>query len=181
MDRLKNATYLTLGQRPANPPAGQSASYTEGTRAAGFDYDAVGNRTTSTAQDRTTTITLATDNDGVTTESRQINNGQLLTTTAQFDDLNRLTQLNSDAAGSMPTTYAYDRNGNLTSTTQNNQLLSSYEYDGRDQLRRVLNGANQELAGYDYDFEPHRPAKTIGAASLAYVYGRGPVGHGYGA
>jgi YD repeat-containing protein len=181
LDRLTEAAYTTPGQRPANPAAGQSVSYTEGTRLAGFDYDAVGNRTTVTGRDRTTTIALATDSNGVTTESRQINDGQLLTTSAQFDELNRLTQLTSDAAGSVPTIYAYDRNGNLTSTTQNNQVTASYEYDGRDQLRRVLGGSSQEVASYDYDFERHRIAKTVGGQSLTYAYGNNQVVNEYGA
>ncbi len=74
LDRLTTASYATAAQRPANPAVGQSASYTEGLRGTSFDYDAVGNRTTASAQDHTTTITLATDNNGATTETdlRQI-------------------------------------------------------------------------------------------------------------
>jgi RHS repeat-associated protein len=180
LDRLTNADYTTPGQRPANPPAGQTASYTEGAFLTGFDYDSVSNRTTSTARDRTTTITLATDSEGVTTESRQIADGQLTTTTSQFDDLNRLTQRSGNAAGALPITYAYDRNGNLTSTTQNNQVLAGYEYDARDQLRRVVNSASQEVAGYDYDCQRHRLAKTVGGVSLSYVYGGYQVVNEYG-
>ena len=48
LDRLTEANYKTPGQRPANPPVGQSVSYTEAMRLAGFDYDAVGNRKTAT-------------------------------------------------------------------------------------------------------------------------------------
>ncbi len=180
LDRLTSANYTTVGQRPANPAAGQSASYTEGTRLNGFDYDAVGNRTTSTVRDRTTTITLTTDSNGVTSESRQIADGTLVTTTGQFNDLNRLTQLSSDAAGSVPTTYGYDRNGNLTSTSQNNQITTSYEYDCRDQLRRVLNGSNQEVAAYDYNFDRQRIRKTIGGVPLTYVYAGDQVVNEYG-
>jgi RHS repeat-associated protein len=181
LDRLTSASYTASQPRPANPAAGQSASYAEGTRVTGFDYDAVGNRKTSTSRDNTTNITLTTDAEGVTTESRQINDGQLVTTTAQFDNLNRLTQLTSDAAGAVPTIYGYDRNGNLTSTTQNNQVVSSYEYDGRDQLRRVVNSANQELARYDYDSERQRLSKTVGGGSLGYVYAGDQVVNEYGA
>lgn len=181
LDRLSSADYTISAQRPANPSAGQSVSYTEGTAVTGFDYDAVGNRKTSTVRDRTTTITLTADANGNTTESRQIGDGQLTTTTAQFDDLNRLTQLSSDAAGNVPTVYGYDRNGNLISTTQNSQVLSSYEYDCRDQLRRVTNGVNQELARYDYSFDRQRLTKTVGGASLTYVYGGEQVLNEYGA
>ena len=81
----------------------------------------------------------------------------------------------------MPTVYGYDRNGNLTTTTQNNQTVASYEYDGRDQLRRVMNGASQEVARYDYDFDRQRLAKTVGGVSLEYVYGGDQVVNEYGA
>jgi len=94
--------------------------------------------------------------------------------------LNRLTQLSSDASGSVATTYSYDRNGNLTSTSQNNQVVTNYQYDGRDQLRRVLNGGNQELARYDYDCERRRIGKTVGGVSLNYVYGGDEVVNEYG-
>ncbi len=180
LDRLTSANYTTVGERPANPQSGQSASYTEGSRLTGFDYDKVGNRTTATVQDRTTTITLTTDSNGVTSESRQIADGTLVRTTALFNDLNRLTQLSSDAAGSVATTYGYDRNGNLTSTSQNDQVIGSFEYDCRDQLRRVLNGSNQEVAAYDYNFDRQRTGKTVGGVPLTYVYAGDQVVNEYG-
>ncbi|MBC8029832.1 MAG: Ig-like domain-containing protein [Pyrinomonadaceae bacterium] len=168
LDRLTRADYQSLGQRPANPAPGASVSYSEGTRLTGFDYDRVGNRTTATARDRTTTITLSTNAEGETTESRQNADGQLFTSTAQFDDLNRLTQLTE---GSVETLYGYDRNGNLTEKKQNNLVTASYEYDARDQLRRVLNGSQQELAAYDYDHTRRRLQRSVnGSNTLRYVY-----------
>lgn len=168
LDRLTSASYTTPGQRPANPAAGQSVNYTETARSTSFGYDDVGNRTTSNSQDHTTTITLSTDSNGATTESRQTVDGPLQATTAVFDHLNRLTSLSKagDPAGSA--TYGYDSNGNLTSTIQNSQE-TTYEYDCRDQLRRVLSGS-QEIASYDYDFERHRLSKKVGASELRYVY-----------
>jgi hypothetical protein len=59
---------------------------------------------------------------------RQNNDGPVLTATSQFDDLNRLT--NMSAAGA-ETVNAYDNNGNLTSTKQNNQITAVYDYDAR--------------------------------------------------
>src|SRR5882724_2621933 len=171
LDRLTTASYATAGQRPANPAVGQSASYGESLRGTSFDYDAVGNRTTATVQEHTTTITLATDNNGATTETRQTVDGALLSTTSQFDQLNRLTQQTTAGDVVGPVTYAYDNNGNLSSTTQNSQVTARYEYDCRDQLRQVLTGGNQEVASYDYDFERHRIGKTVGSTSLNYVYG----------
>ena len=169
LDRLTAASYTTPGQRPANPAAGQSVNYTEALRSTGFGYDFVGNRTSSNSQDRTTTITLTTDNNGVTTESRQTVDGPLQAATAQFDEINRLISLTNAGDPAGPVTYSYDRNGNLTSTTQNNQELTRYEYDCRNQLRRVLSGT-QEIANYDYDFERHRLSKSVGGSELKYVY-----------
>ena len=170
LDRLTTASYTTPGQRPANPPAGQSVSYTESLRSTDFGYDFVGNRTSSNLQDHTTTITLATDNNGLTTESRQTVAGPLQAVTAQFDDINRLISLTTANDPSGAVTYQYDRNGNLTSTTQNSQVLARYEYDCRNQLRRAVNGSDQEIASYDYDFERHRLSKSVGGSDLRYVY-----------
>ena len=180
LDRLTSANYTTLGNRPADPAPGQSASYTEGTRLNGFDYDKVGNRSLATVQDRTTTITLTTNNEGVTSESRQNADGSIVRTTGHFNDLNQLTRLSSDATGSVDTTYNYDRNGNLISASQNDQVISSFEYDCRDQLRRVLNGSSQEIGVYDYDFDRQRTGKTVGGVPLTYVYARDQVINEYG-
>jgi RHS repeat-associated protein len=179
IDRLTSASYTSLGQRPANPPAGQSANYTESIRSTTSGFDKVGNRETSSIQDDITTITLTTDTNGTTTESRQTVHQPKVSMSAQFDQLNRLMRLSSDAAGSVDTTYSYDRNGNLTSTSQN-QVTANYEYDCRDQLRKVLNGANQELAAYDYNFDRQRIAKTVGGVSQTYVYGGDQVVNEYG-
>jgi RHS repeat-associated protein len=168
LDRLTSASYTTPGQRPENPPAGQSANYTETARSTSFGYDEVGNRTQSSSQDHTTTITLSTDSNGATTESRQTVHGPLQATTAVFDHLNRLMSLSTSGDPAASATYGYDSNGNLTSTTQGSQQ-TTYEYDCRDQLRRVLSGG-QEIASYDYDFERHRLSKKVGASELRYVY-----------
>jgi len=178
LDRLTSAGYATPGQRPANPPAGQSTTYAETTtRQTGFDYDAVGNRTLATAQEKVVNVTLSTDQQGNVSETRANNDGPVLSATSQFDNLNQLTNL---TAGSIETVYAYDNNGNLTSTRQNNQLTGTYEYDVRDQLRRVLNGSNQEIASFDYDCERQRLAKTTASGTLKYVYAGKQVVNEYG-
>lgn len=168
LDRLNAASYKYPGQRPANPAPGQSASYTETTRETGFDFDAVGNRSLATAQDRAVVHTLTTDSQGQTSETTQNNDGPVLSASSQFDALNRLTHV---SAAGVDMLYAYDNNGNLTSTTENSQIIGKYEYDVRDQLRRVANGSNQEIASYDYDCERQRLAKTVGGSTMQYVYG----------
>ncbi|MDX6694606.1 MAG: hypothetical protein QOF02_2209 [Blastocatellia bacterium] len=180
LDRLTNASYAAPGQpRPANPAAGQTASYTDSsTHITGFGYDAAGNRLTATAQDRVKTVTLSTSEQGVTTESSQTTDSPLSTSTSQFDALNRLTNLTT---GSDQYVYSYDNNGNLSSVKQNGQPAVSYEHDCRDQLRRIVNGAGQETASYDYDFERHRLSKKVGANLTEYVYGAGQVVNEYGA
>lgn len=181
LDRLTAASYTTPGQRPADPPAGESVSYTEMLRATGFAYDPVGNRTSASSQDHTTTITLTTNNEGHTSESRQTVDGPTVASTSQFDQLNRLTSMDTTGDPAGPITYAYDNNGNLTSTKQSNQVTASYEYDCRDQLRRVLNGSSQEVAAYDYDFERRRLGKTVGGSELRYVYAGDQVVNEYNA
>jgi RHS repeat-associated protein len=180
LDRLTSANYAAPGQpRPADPPASQTASYTEGLKhQTGFDYDAVGNRLNATAQDKTTTVTLTTNSEGLTSESRQTVDGPLQTNISQFDALNRLTDLTSGATHNV---YAYDNNGNLTTVTQNDQVTQHYEYDCRDQLRKVSNGSNLETASYDYDFTRHRLSKKAGTETTQYVYGGEQVVNEYDA
>jgi RHS repeat-associated protein len=117
-------------------------------RATDYTYDAAGNRLTESGRD--------------------INNVPINHTYA-YDDLNRLTVARGYAGGDI--NYTYDNNGNLTQTRQANQVTGAYEYDVRDQLQRVLNGANQEVARYDYDFQRRRLSRTVaGGARLRYVY-----------
>lgn len=168
LDRMTKADYLTPGQRPANPQPGQSVQYTEAKRLTGFGYDDVSNRTSQTTQDNIITTTLTTDAEGVTTESRATTQGQLFTSTAEFDAVNRLISRNESG---VETLYSYDGNGNLTESKRNNQVIAAYEYDARDQLRRALGGNQQELARYDYDFTRQRLERTVtGSNPLRYVY-----------
>ena len=102
-----------------------------------YTYDAVGNRLTES---------------GTTFQQQAINR------TYSYNELNRLQQVSGDAAGAI--NFTYDNNGNLSSQTQGTQT-TSFEYDVRDQLRRVSagttgSGSTTELAAFDYDFARRR-------------------------
>jgi RHS repeat-associated protein len=93
-------------------------------------------------------------------------NASFVNRTYQYNDLNRLTSVTGDAAGVI--SFTHDANGNLKQQTQGS-VVTNFEYDTRDQLRRVLNGTN-EVARFDYDFERKRLSKSTASENLSYVY-----------
>jgi RHS repeat-associated protein len=116
-----------------------------------YEYDAAGNRKSQAGRDST---------------------GAQADHSYAYDDLNRLKTVTGYAGGDVE--YGYDDNGNLTSKTQGGQT-TAYEYDVRDQLRRVLAGGS-EVASYDYDADKRRIGRKVaGAGALTYVYAGGNV------
>jgi RHS repeat-associated protein len=113
-----------------------------------YTYDAVGNRQSESGMDF---------------------NGALVNRSYSHDALNRLQQVSGDALGNI--TFQYDNNGNLTSQTQGLQT-TRYEYDTRDQLRKVLIGStgSTEVASFDYDYTRRRLSKTVASTTTSYVY-----------
>src|SRR5204863_6803050 len=100
-----------------------------------------------------------------------------------YNELNRLQQVSGDAAGAI--NFTYDNNGNLSSQTQGTQT-TSFEYDVRDQLRRVSAGTtgggnSTELAAFDYDFSRRRLSKTSAGSTTSCVYNGDNVINEYGA
>ena len=95
-----------------------------------------------------------------------------------YDDLNRLTEITGDPASAA--TFAHDPNGNLRTKTQAG-VTTTFDYDARDQLRRVAGPSNDEIAGFDYDFQRRRLTKTSGGIPLNYVYAGERVVNEYGA
>ncbi|MFN0121696.1 MAG: RHS repeat-associated core domain-containing protein, partial [Blastocatellia bacterium] len=84
--------------------------------------------------------------------------------TYTYDTLDRLSAI----SGSEAAAFSYDDNGNMTQATRNG-VTWFYEYDVRDQLRRVTNGAT-ELGLYDYDPARRRFNRRAGATALTSVY-----------
>jgi RHS repeat-associated protein len=177
LNRLSNATYTTPAADLTPPPPGGTRQVAEFAQLKTYGYDTVGNRKTETAQDRTTTITLTTDANGNTTQSRANQNGPLTSLTYDYNDLNRLTKLAGKPGGDL--TYAYDNNGNLQTVSQSGTLQARYEYDVRDQLRRAVDGHSNEVARYDYDCERRRLKRTVAGTTLSYVYAAGHVVNEY--
>ena len=166
LNRLALSTETTPA--PATQPApGQSIQVTENSLLTGNGYDAVGNRDGITTQTKVRTITRTANGQGQVTETSSEQAGQPSTATAQFDALNRLTNLSEN---NVNTAFAYDNNGNLLSETVGGTVQKRYEYDTRDQLKKVFAGANTQLAQFDYDFQRHRTSKQTANTNLHYVY-----------
>lgn len=118
---------------------------------------AVGNRINETNKTQSKTITLTTDANGVTARSEQVSTSPEQATTATFNALNELTQLNEPNGIS---NFTYDLNGNLKEIRKNSTIISKYEHDITNQLTKAKDGLDNELARFDYDFERKRTVKT---------------------
>jgi RHS repeat-associated protein len=172
---LKNADYTANVPEPPTPPLGSSTSYQELTGQNTYGYDAVGNRINETTATRTTTVTVANTTGGVS-HQEQVASTPTLTTTATFNELNELTTLNEPTGIS---NFSYDNNGNLSQISKNDSIISKYEYDVRNQLTSAKDGANNELARFDYDFERKRIGKTSGNVTTNYTYAGSQVVNEY--
>lgn len=106
-----------------------------------YTYDAAGNRETENGTNAS---------------------GSPVGRTFQNDELNRLTRLTE---GSSVQQYDYDNNGNLIAKQVDGQPVNNYDYDPWNQLRLVTNGAQQEVARYDYDFARRRINRKLGGGS----------------
>ena len=127
-----------------------------GTLTIGYAYDAVSNRTSMS-------VTSEGDISGFVSENDNLSFG---TTSYAYNALNQLTSENSPAGMS---TYAYDKNGNLTSISGAKAVQYSYDEYGR--LKSVsvtTNGAN-EKESYTYDAEGNRISRTTKAGTVYYV------------
>ena len=166
LNRLTLSTETTPA--PTTQPApGQSIQVTENSLLTGNGYDAVGNRDGITTQTKVRTITRTANGQGQVTETSSEQAGQVATATAQFDALNRLTNLSEN---NVNTILAYDNNGNLLSETIAGTVQKRYEYDTRDQLKKVFSGNSNQIAAFDYDFNRHRTSKQTANTNLHYVY-----------
>lgn len=137
-----------------------SAGYTSNgtTRTVGYEYDAVGNRTR---------------------EFGVLPTGQALDRQYAYDALNRLGSIAGDPSGAIG--FTYDNNGNLVSQTRGGET-TTYEYDVRDQLRRVVGSGGQTVVAMDYDAGRRRLAKTVpNGTTLSFVYNGDSVVAEYGA
>jgi RHS repeat-associated protein len=128
-----------------------SASYSPGTTTPtnrmDYTYDAVGNRLTARgAEPGSAAVDLS----------------------YSYDALNRVTSISGYGGGAVD--YGYDNNGNMLTVAQSGALKARYDYDSRNQLRGVTDGAGAELARYDYDFLRRRLTKGVGSATTQYAY-----------
>lgn len=170
LNRLTKADYTANAQEPPLPPLGSQVSYNELTDQNTYGYDAVGNRINETNKTQTRTVTISNTVNGVSRQEQTTTSPEAATT-ATFNDLNELTQLNEPNGIS---NFTYDLNGNLkeiskTVSGQTN-IISKYDYDIRNQLTKAKDGSDVEIAKFDYDFERKRTAKTSNNLTTNYVY-----------
>lgn len=65
--------------------------------------------------------------------------------------------------------FEYDANGNLTSRTNTNNVVTEYAYDFENRLKEVkYNGTT--IASYTYDALGRRDSKTVSGVTTKYVY-----------
>jgi RHS repeat-associated protein len=189
--KLNGTTYRTFGYKydelnrlseakdttpaPATQPApNQQVTVNETSAIKTFEYDSVGNREKEHTKSQSTPVTRTANSQGEVTESRGTPGEETLigTAAASFDQLNRLIKL-TEADGTIKD-LSYDSNGNLLETKQNGVVQQIFEYDPRNQLRKVLSAANTEIVRFDYDVERRRVEKTVNNGSATkperYVY-----------
>ena len=169
-DRLTQTKETTPAPN-TQPAPSQTINVTETSSLKGHSYDAVGNRLTEATQTETVGIRRVANAQGTVTETRgtpQLSGVQ--NATAKFDELNRLYELTEPSGVSNLT---YDNNGNLQTVSKNGTTQQQFEYDPRDQLRKVKDSVNTEIASFDYDSERRRVSKITNGASVYpehYVY-----------
>ncbi|MCP4592167.1 MAG: RHS repeat protein, partial [bacterium] len=105
-----------------------------------------------------------------------------ITTTYEYDTLNRLTRTNEEVAADhdVATEYEYDHNGNRTLVRHGEAVngndpnnVVQTEYDERDLVSRTIrgDGAGQSITQYDYDDNRKLIRRTDGAESAdPHVY-----------
>jgi RHS repeat-associated protein len=118
-------------------------------RVVAYGYDRVGNRTSETTTDPTTSAVLSSK-------------------TGVFDNVNRLVSLTDSVDPSKSASFTWDENGNQTGKTQGG-VTTEFQYDTRNQLVETAQGA-AITSRFQYDFEGRR-TKKIGLDGIRqYVY-----------
>nr|WP_136252602.1 RHS repeat-associated core domain-containing protein [Ningiella ruwaisensis] len=135
-----------------------------------YEYDALNQMTLKNVPGTSADVYYQYDNRGLETRARFGSiSGSGITTT--FDGFGRMTQSSSNATGVTRTLkYSYDDNSNRTRITHPDNQYFSYEYDFKDRLRQVHNGASTDLLIQSFDSQSRLSAmqRNIGATSLAY-------------
>jgi len=196
-------TYLAAGQRDTVTDASGTTQYVYDVRgrleqvtnpdgtAIGYAYDAVGNRTsvdipsgavgyTFDALNRLSTVTDA--DGGVTTYTYDaVGNRTGVTypngvnTSYVYDDLNRLTFMETSSNGQVINSYAYtlDAAGNRTSVEEYNGRTVDYTYDNLYRLTQesIIDPVNgNKIIAYTYDAVGNRLSKTVDGVATTYTY-----------
>ena len=127
-----------------------------GTLTIDYAYDAVSNRTSRT-------VTIEGDVSGFVNADENVHGG---TTTYTY---NALDQLETETTPDGTNTYAYDKNGNLTSISGAKAVQYSYDEFGRlKAVSATMNGITSQEK-YTYDAEGNRISRTNDTETVYYV------------
>jgi YD repeat-containing protein len=110
------------------------------------------------------TDTYTYDLDGNRTKETQTSGGTTSTTTYIYNADNEMT---SSTQGSTTTTYGYDANGSQTTTTVGSTLTQTNYYDVRNRLQKVVN--SNGTTTYVYDDAGDRVQETTGSTTTYYL------------
>ena len=158
----------------------QKVSYPNGTQST-FEYDRA-NRVTKITNTQNTAVVSSYeydyDNNGNRIEQIEVNGAGPETTTYDFDDNDRLTEV---VYPDQTTIYTYDDayNRKTEITTQNTgnteTTNKTYTYNNRNQVTDITESVSGDQTNYDYDDNGNRTRKTVtpaaaGVQTTLFVY-----------
>lgn len=101
------------------------------------------------------------ENGNQVTQIRGFGSAQSITTTYQFDDNNRRISQTVDPAGiNAKTSYRYDSEGRVISSTDANNYTTLFSYDGQGRLVYELDSANS-LSHFSYDSAGRQTSRSV--------------------
>ena len=157
IEGINKATDFVYGENKSAPDIITSVKH-NGTKKLSYGYDSLNRLITRTLATGTAFTTEYTYIAGRTKGSETDNSA--LTTTLVKTVKN----------GNDTLQYAYDKLGNITSITKNNNLVESYTYDNLNQLKTVTNGT--DTWEYTYDNGGNiLSVKKNGVVEKSYTYG----------
>lgn len=127
-----------------------------------YTYDSHGQRTSVTNQEGIE-INYTYENDGAVSS---IIAPEGIQSTFSYDGINRLLQRIDNG---LVSSYTYDENDNVTSSTNSGGFTTSYNYDDNNNLTSIVN-ANNVATSFTYDDQDRPITETFGNLTKSYEY-----------
>jgi RHS repeat-associated protein len=127
-----------------------------------YTYDSHGQRTSVTNQEGIE-INYTYENDGAVSSFTA---PEGIESTFSYDGINRLLQRIDNG---LVSSYTYDENDNVTSSTNSGGFTTSYNYDDNDNLTSIVN-ANNVATSFTYDDQDRPITETFGNLTKSYEY-----------